>query len=123
MPRISLISVRDFLIWSADALGIDLEFKGSGEDEVGIVANIKGNKAPNLSVGDVIVRIDKRYFRPAEVENLLGDPSKAKKILGWEPEISAKEMCKEMVKEDYKIALRHKLLKDKGFELPISTEN
>ena len=116
-------SVRDFLIWSADALGIDLEFKGSGEDEVGIVANIKGNKAPNLSVGDVIVRIDKRYFRPAEVENLLGDPSKAKKILGWEPEISAKEMCKEMVKEDYKIALRHKLLKDKGFELPISTEN
>jgi len=116
-------SVREFLGWSANALGIELEYQGSGLDEIGIVAKIEGDKAPNLKVGDVIFRVDKRYFRPAEVDTLLGDPSKAKKILGWEPKISTKEMCEEMIDEDYKIALRYRLLKDKGFELPISIEN
>jgi GDPmannose 4,6-dehydratase len=115
-------SVRQFIVWSAKALGISLEFSGSGVDEIGTVIDKVSDKAPNIEVGQVIVRIDKLYFRPSEVDTLLGDPSKAKKILGWEPKISTQEMCKEMVQEDYKVALRHRLLKDNGFELPISSE-
>jgi GDPmannose 4,6-dehydratase len=76
-----------------------------------------------VKVGQEIVRIDPRYFRPAEVETLLGDPSKAKEMLGWEPQITVQEMCKEMVEEDYKTAQRYRLLKDNGFEMPIPTEN
>ena len=116
-------SVREFIDWSAKALGITLEFKGSDIDEVGIVASIDGNMAPNLKIGQEIVRIDPRYFRPTEVETLLGDPSKAKELLGWEPQITVQEMCKEMVEEDYKTAQRYCLLKDYGFKLPIQTEN
>ena len=116
-------SVREFIDWSGKALGITLEFKGSGIDEVGVVTAIDGEMAPNLKVGQEIVRIDPRYFRPAEVETLLGDPSKAKEILGWEPQITVQEMCKEMVAEDYKTAQRYRLLKDNGFEMPIPTEN
>ena len=98
-------SVREFIDWSAKALGITLEFKGKGMDEVGTVTAIDGDKAPSVEVGQDIVKIDARYFRPAEVETLLGDPTKAKKILGWEPEITVQEMCKEMVEADYLIAL------------------
>jgi GDPmannose 4,6-dehydratase len=116
-------SVREFIDWSAKALGITLEFKGSGIDEVGVVAAIDGDLAPNLKVGQEIVRIDPRYFRPAEVETLLGDPSKAKEMLGWEPQITVQEMCKEMVEEDHKTAQRYRVLKDNGFEMPIPTEN
>jgi GDPmannose 4,6-dehydratase len=116
-------SVREFINWSAQALGMTLEFKGFGIDEVGIVAAIDGDMAPNLKVGQEVVRIDPRYFRPAEVETLLGDPSKAKEMLGWEPQITAQEMCQEMVEEDYKTARRYRLLKDNGFEMPIPTEN
>ena len=116
-------SVREFIDWSAQALGIRLEFKGSGVDEVGVVVAIEGDMAPNLKVGQEIVRIDPRYFRPAEVETLLGDPSKAKEMLGWEPQITVQEMCQEMVAEDYKTAQRYRLLKDNGFEMPIPTEN
>ena len=72
------------------------------------MSKIIGDKAPNIKVGQVIVRIDKRYFRPAEVDTLLGDPSKAKEMLGWEPLITVKEMCKEMIEEDYKAALRYR---------------
>ncbi|MBO9408283.1 GDP-mannose 4,6-dehydratase [Shimia sp. R9_1] len=115
-------SVREFIIWSAEELGITLEFKGQGGDEVAVVAAIKGDKAPALSVGDVIMRIDPRYFRPAEVDTLLGDPSKAKEKLGWVPEISVKEMCAEMVSEDLKIAKRHALLKAHGMEYPVCME-
>ena len=116
-------SVREFITWSANALGIDIEFKGSGIDEVGIVASVSGGLAPEVSVGQEIVRIDPRYFRPAEVETLLGDPSKAKAELGWEPEITAQEMCKEMVEEDHKAARRLALLKEHNLELPVSIEN
>jgi len=97
-------SVRQFIIWSAAELGITLRFEGTGVDEKAIVVNVDGNKAPELETGACIVRVDPRYFRPAEVETLLGDPSKAKTKLGWEPEISVKEMCAEMVAEDLKIA-------------------
>ena len=105
------------------ALGIDIEFRGSGIAEVGVVVGVSGDLAPKISVGQVIIRIDPRYFRPAEVDTLLGDPSKAKAELGWEPEITAQEMCKEMVEEDHKAARRLALLKDHDLELPVSIEN
>ncbi len=115
-------SVRDFVTWSSSELGISLRFEGTNLDEVGVVEAVSGDKAPSISPGDVIVRVDPRYFRPAEVETLLGDPSKAKARLGWEPEITAREMCAEMVAEDLKIALRHALLREHGLSLPVSFE-
>ncbi|UWQ07747.1 GDP-mannose 4,6-dehydratase [Aliiroseovarius crassostreae] len=115
-------SVRDFIRWSARELGLELAFSGSGVDEIATVAAITSNKAPALRVGDVIMRIDPRYFRPAEVETLLGDPSKAKAKLGWEPKITAQEMCAEMVEEDLKSARRTALLKEHGLDLPVSLE-
>ncbi|UWQ01515.1 GDP-mannose 4,6-dehydratase [Aliiroseovarius crassostreae] len=115
-------SVRDFIRWSARELGLELAFSGTGVDEIATVAAITSNKAPALRVGDVIMRIDPRYFRPAEVETLLGDPSKAKAKLGWEPKITAQEMCAEMVEEDLKSARRTALLKEHGLDLPVSLE-
>lgn len=116
-------SVRDFIRWSAAELGLTLRFEGTGVDERGIIESIVGDKAPALKVGDTLVRIDPRYFRPAEVETLLGDPTKAKTKLGWVPEITAQEMCAEMVREDLKVAQRHALLKNHGYDLPVSLEN
>lgn len=115
-------SVRQFITWSAAELGITLQFSGNGVDEVATVAAISGDNASALSVGDVIVRIDPRYFRPTEVETLLGDPTKAKEVMGWEPQITTQQMCAEMVVEDLKIAKRHALLKSHGMDLPISIE-
>ena len=116
-------SVRQFIIWSALELGITLRFEGEGVAEIGIVDKIEGDDAVSLNVGDVIIKIDPRYFRPAEVETLLGDPSKAKELLGWVPEITVQEMCSEMVAEDLKSSKRHALLKTHGYELPVSIEN
>ena len=116
-------SVRQFIDWSAKELGITLRFEGEGVNEVGIVTAIEGDKAPAVEVGDTLVRIDPRYFRPAEVETLLGDPSKAKAKLGWEPHITVQEMCAEMVAEDLKIACRHALLKKHGYDVPVTVEN
>ena len=115
-------SVREFVRWSAAELGVSLRFEGQGVDEQAIVERIEGNKAPLLKVGDVIVRVDPRYFRPAEVETLLGDPAKAKQKLGWVPEITVQEMCAEMVRDDLKIAQRHALLKSHGHDIPVSVE-
>lgn len=115
-------SVREFISWSAKELGVTLRFEGTGVDEVAIVAAVEGDNAPALKVGDVIVKVDPRYFRPAEVETLLGDPSKAKAKLGWVPEITTQQMCAEMVAEDLKAAKRHALLKQHGYELPVSVE-
>ncbi len=97
-------SVRQFIQWAAEELGITLSFHGNGQDEVGVVENVKGEDAPSVKIGDVIVRIDPNYFRPTEVESLLGDSSKATRELGWIPEISAFEMCREMVAVDLKEA-------------------
>lgn len=115
-------SVRDFILWSAAELGITLEFSGEGVEEVAVVADVKGEKAPAVRPGDVIVRVDPRYFRPAEVETLLGDPSKAQTKLGWVPEITAQEMCAEMIAADLKIAQRHALLRSHGMEMPVALE-
>lgn len=116
-------SVREFIQWSAAELGVSMRFEGSGLDEVGIVAEVSGDRAPNIKPGQVITRIDPRYFRPAEVETLLGDPKKAHDKLGWTPEITAKEMCAEMVTEDLKAARRHRLLRDNQLDLPFPTES
>jgi len=115
-------SVRQFIDWSAKELGITLRFEGEGEKEIAVVEKIEGTNAPALKVGDVIVRVDPRYFRPAEVETLLGDPSNAKEKLGWTPEITVQEMCSEMVVQDLKVAKRHALLKEYGHDVPISVE-
>ena len=115
-------SVREFISWSAAELGVGVEFSGTDVNEIAVVKAIEGDKAPALKVGDVIMRIDPRYFRPAEVETLLGDPTKAKERLGWVPEITAQQMCSEMVTEDLKAARRSKLLKEHGLELPVSLE-
>ncbi len=116
-------SVREFIVWSAAELGVTLEFDGEGVDERAVVAAVAGNMAPALKPGDVILRIDPRYFRPAEVETLLGDPTKAKEKLGWEPQITAQEMCAEMVAEDLRVAQRHALLKQHQMDIPVSVEN
>lgn len=107
-------SVRQFVVWAAKELGITLRFEGAGVDEVGIVECVEGEDASFLKPGDVIVAVDSRYFRPAEVETLLGDASKAKRILGWEPSISAQEMCAEMVSEDLRQAKKEAFLKTAG---------
>ena len=116
-------SVREFVRWSAAELGISLRFEGEGVNEQAIVESIDGDNAPALKVGDVIVSVDPRYFRPTEVETLLGDPSKAKNKLGWVPEITVQEMCAEMVREDLKVAQRHALLKQHGHDVPVAVEN
>ena len=115
-------SVRQFIEWSAAELGVTLRFEGKGVDEVAIIVSIDGNKAPGLKVGDVIVKIDPRYFRPTEVETLLGDPTKAKQKLGWVPEITVQEMCAEMVASDLDEAKRHALLQSHGFNVNIGAE-
>ena len=94
-------SVRDFITWACADLGIIIEFNGNGLDEVGTIVKINGDKVTSAKIGQEIIRINPRYFRPSEVDTLLGDASLAKKVLGWEPKISAREMCRQMVLEDY----------------------
>ncbi len=115
-------SVRDFVTWAAAALGLTLSFEGEGLSEIARVTAVTGDKAPAVKPGDVVLRVDPRYFRPAEVDSLLGDPTKAKQKLGWVPEITAQEMCAEMVAEDLKAARRHHLLRENGLHLPVSLE-
>jgi GDPmannose 4,6-dehydratase len=116
-------AVRQFVLWSAQELGVKLRFEGHGVQERAIVEAIEGDKAPALKVGDTVVSVDPRYFRPAEVETLLGDPSKARETLGWVPEITARDMCTEMVAEDLRSAKRHALLKAHGHGLPVPRES
>ncbi|WP_440054150.1 GDP-mannose 4,6-dehydratase [Pseudoalteromonas sp. T1lg65] len=116
------ISVREFVSLSAKELGVTLEFSGEGVYEIATVVAIEGDNAQALAVGDVIVRVDPRYFRPAEVETLLGDPTKAKEKLGWEPEITVEEMCVEMVQHDLAKAKQHALLKSHGYDVSVSVE-
>jgi GDPmannose 4,6-dehydratase len=115
-------SVRQFIDWSAQELGVTLRFEGAGVNEQAIVTDITGCNAPGLKLGDAIVKVDPRYFRPTEVETLLGDPSKAKSKLGWTPEITAQEMCREMVASDLAQAKQHALLRQHGYSVFNATE-
>ncbi|MCY3008519.1 MAG: GDP-mannose 4,6-dehydratase [Planctomycetota bacterium] len=117
------ISVREFVRMSAMEAGMELVFEGEGVNEVARVSKVTDKaKAPEVSVGDVIVKVDPRYFRPAEVETLLGDPSKAKAKLGWECEITVEEMCAEMVASDLDHARKHALLKRHGHTVSVAKE-
>lgn len=116
------ISVRSFIEKSAARLGLTLEWSGTGVDETGRIAAIAPGVETSLKAGDVVVRIDPRYFRPAEVETLLGDPSKAKAKLGWVPEITVDQMIEEMVDSDLVEARKHELLKAHGYDIAVSTE-
>jgi GDPmannose 4,6-dehydratase len=113
-------SIREFFQWSAAELGISLRFEGSGLEETAVVERIDSNLAPAVKPGQVIMRIDKRYFRLTEVQTLQGDATKAREKLGWVPQISAREMCAEMIAEDLNEARRHALLKqhDLGRAVP-----
>jgi GDPmannose 4,6-dehydratase len=115
-------TVRQFIQWSATELGIALHFEGEGINEKAIIQKITGSNASALKVGDIIMQIDPVYFRPTEVETLLGDPSKAKNKLGWVPEITAQEMCREMVAHDLSEAKQNALLKANGYSVNLSVE-
>ena len=108
-------SVRQFVERAALELGITIEFKGQGADEVGVVTAVAGNKA-KCKPGDAVVKVDPRYFRPTEVETLLGDPSKAKAKLGWTPTTTFDELVREMVEADYTAARRDSMVKLAGFQ-------
>ncbi|MGJ8655508.1 MAG: GDP-mannose 4,6-dehydratase [Akkermansiaceae bacterium] len=116
------ISVREFVKMSASEAGIELAFTGEGVDEIATVTKVDKSIANSVEVGDVIVKVDTRYFRPAEVETLLGDPTKAKEKLGWVPEITVEEMCAEMVANDIDHARRHALLKSHGHAVSVAVE-
>jgi len=116
------ISVREFVAMSAKEAGITLEFSGQGVDEIATVTAIDDAIVSGIAVGDIIVQVDPRYFRPAEVETLLGDPTKAKQKLGWVPEITVEQMCAEMVEYDLDQAKRHALLKQHGYTVAVTRE-
>jgi GDPmannose 4,6-dehydratase len=117
-------SVRQFINWTAEALGMQLRWEGYGVNEVAYAVITKDARIsmPFVATDRPIVRIDPRYFRPTEVETLLGDPSKAKEKLGWVPEITAQEMCKEMVINDLTQAKQHALLIANGYNVNVSVE-
>jgi len=115
-------SVRQFIDMAAKELGITLAFEGTGIDEKAVVQKVDGDKAPAVKPGDILVQVDPRYFRPAEVETLLGDPSKAKTKLGWVPQIALQEMVTEMVVSDLGEAKRHALLKANGYNVNVAAE-
>ena len=116
-------TVREFITRSAKQLGITLKFEGKAEQEHGLVVAINGTSAPALKVGDVIVQIDPRYYRPTEVETLLGDPTKAKEKLGWTPEITLDQMIEEMVSNDLDQAKQHAFLKKHGYTISVGKED
>jgi GDPmannose 4,6-dehydratase len=117
------ISVREFVRMSAACVGIELAFSGEGVDEVATVTQVNAEYTEHVNMGDVVVKVDPRYFRPSEVETLLGDPSKAKEVLGWEPEITVEELCREMVLEDLNQAKQHALLVQHGFDVTVAKES
>lgn len=115
-------SVRQFVEMTAKELGLNIRWEGEGVDEIGIVAAVEGDNSPALSVGDVVVAVDPKYYRPAEVETLLGDPAKAKEKLGWVPTTTLEEMVAEMVEHDLEQAKKHAVLKQHGYDVSISVE-
>jgi len=116
------ISVRDFVVMAAREIGVEIAFSGQGTDEIGTVTAVSGDQVPGIRKGDVIVRVDTHYYRPAEVEELLGDPTKAKQKLGWVPEITVEAMITEMMATDMEKARQHALLRKHGHEVNFSWE-
>ena len=114
------ISVREFVRMSCKEAGITVEFSGEGADVIATATAVEGYNAPGVSVGDVIVKVGPRYFRPAEVETLLGEPAKAKEKLSWVPEITVEEMCAEMVAYDLNKAKQHALLENHGYLVAVA---
>jgi GDPmannose 4,6-dehydratase len=115
-------SVRDFVTAAAKELGIDIEWRNKGPDEIGVVAAVDKAKAPAVESGATIVRIDLRYLRPAEVDTLLGNAAKARDVLGWRAEVSFAELVREMVGEDFRLAQRDDLVKRHGHAIAKSIE-
>ncbi|AQZ95271.1 GDP-mannose 4,6-dehydratase [Halopseudomonas phragmitis] len=110
-------SVRQFIETSARMLGVTVEWRGEAEEEICVVKSVDNQAVTGMNAGDVIVRVDPRYYRPTEVETLLGDPSKAKRELGWEPKITFEELVAEMVAEDLKLAQRDALIEENGYQI------
>ena len=110
------VSVRDFVDAAAAELGIKLRWQGEGIDEIGVVESVQGEGKVQTSPGAVIVRVDPRYFRPTEVETLLGDPSKAREKLGWTAATSLQDLVSEMVRSDLEDAQRDELCRREGFQ-------
>ncbi len=116
------ISVREFAIRCAKQIGITLRFDGEAEDEIGVVEVLEGNNAPAVKVGDVIIKVDKSLYRPAEVESLLGNSTKARHYLGWAPEITLDQMIDEMVANDLECAKKQVLLFKNGYAITFGKE-
>ena len=116
------ISVRDFVRLAAAGAGLALEFSGTAEQEIATVTAVNNDLAPGVKIGDVVVKVDPRYDRPAEVETLLGDATKAKTKLGWVPEITVEEMCAEMIASDLQSARSHALLNAHGHAISVARE-
>lgn len=116
------VSVRDFVNLAAKQCGLILEFQGQGVDEIAVVKEIVDPKSSGVRIGDVVVRVDEKYYRPCEVESLLGEAEKAREKLGWQPSINLEAICHEMVEEDLKNAKKHAMLKFSGFDVPLSCE-
>lgn len=115
-------TVRQFVDYAAAEMGVTLRWQGTGVDECGYVASISGDNAPKIAVGDRIVAVDPRYFRPAEVDTLLGDPGKAREKLGWQPATTLQEMVREMMAFDLEQAKRDSLLIGHGYAVTVSKE-
>lgn len=120
-------SVRDFIVRAANVLGVSISWQGQGSDEIGVVAGLSDESLlrdgeNKLAIGDVIVRVDSRYFRPSEVETLLGDASYAKQKLGWQPKTTFSQLVSEMVAYDLDQARRRALLKKEGYETVTARE-
>jgi GDPmannose 4,6-dehydratase len=116
-------SVRQFVELAANELGISIEWQGSGVNETGVVSKISGDALEHLKVGDVIVRVDTKYFRPAEVDSLIGDASKAKELLNWQPKVNFNQLVVEMVNNDLFAAKKNALLKSHGYDVNLSNKN
>ena len=116
------VSVRDFVKMAGENLGIEIEFSGKEESEIGKIKSFKNKKPDHLNVGQTIIKVNKKYYRPAEVETLLGDPSKAKKELGWEASITVEELCKEMIESDLLEAKKNMTLKNSGHKISLADE-
>ena len=111
-------SVRDFVKSAAGELGMEIRWQGEGVEEEGVLLpSPAGGRGAGAEGECVIVKVDPRYFRPTEVETLLGDPTKAKRKLGWEPKITFDELVQEMVREDLKIAERDALVNKHGYRV------